>query len=125
MANGVSAGNENGAPAGCTFGCMVEVRPARPVPGEHARERVVGAVLAEFVVLRMDARATREGGAVVAWRRVPGACALTTDAAVPAAVAARSADALAAAAAADARAALPGLDAGAWLLRLRLWRPWR
>jgi hypothetical protein len=104
------------------FVYTVEIGPVRPGALAYERELAGRLALTALVVHRMHGRATVEDGVRVAWHQIADEFMLGTTAAVPAASATRSADALLRAAVAATLAPAPAFDASAWAARTGLWR---
>lgn len=102
------------------FVYTVEIGPVRPGALAYERELAGRLALTALVVHRMHGRATVEDGVRVAWHQIADEFMLGTTAAVPAASAMRSADALLHAAV--AATLVPAFDASAWVARPGLWR---
>ncbi len=100
----------------------VEIGPVRPGVLAYERELAGRLALTALVVHQMHGRATVEDGVRVAWHQIADEFMLGTTAAVPAASATRSADALLRAAVAATLAPAPAFDASAWAARTGLWR---
>jgi hypothetical protein len=124
MPDGAPQNDENSEAALRRFAFVytVEIGPVRPGALAYERELAGRLALTALVVHRMHGRATVEDGVRVAWHQIADEFMLGTTAAVPAASATRSADALLRAAVAATLAPAPAFDASAWAARTGLWR---
>lgn len=124
MPDGAPRNDENSEAAlrRFVFVYTVEIGPVRPGALAYERELAGRLALTALVVHRMHGRATVEDGVRVAWHQIADEFMLGTTAAVPAASATRSADALLRAAVAATLAPAPAFDASAWAARTGLWR---
>ncbi len=124
MLDGAPQNDENSEAALRRFAFVytVEIGPVRPGVLAYERELAGRLALTALVVHQMHGRATVEDGVRVAWHQIADEFMLGTTAAVPAASATRSADALLRAAVAATLAPAPAFDASAWAARTGLWR---